>query len=79
MAKVKKLNRILSVDDRAVESYLKQGYDEIDDKGRIVRRATGGRDIPVAEYNKVLTENEELKAKVKELEKKLKGTKVVKK
>lgn len=31
MAKVKKLNRVLTVSDEAVDSYLKRGYDQIDD------------------------------------------------
>ena len=61
MAKVKKLNRVLTVSDEAVDSYLKRGYDQIDDAGKIIKRATGGRMVPISEYNKLLEENEKLK------------------
>ncbi|UYG93191.1 hypothetical protein [Cytobacillus firmus] len=72
MAKVKKLNRVLTVEDSAVPSYLKAGYDEIDEKGEVVKRATGGRTVSIAEYNKVLDEVESLKAENKKLKTKLK-------
>ncbi|QKS71665.1 hypothetical protein FLK61_34125 [Paenalkalicoccus suaedae] len=61
MAKVKKGNKVLHVDDKAVGSYLKQGFDLIGDKGEVVKRATGGKSISAAEYNKVVEENERLK------------------
>lgn len=70
MAKVKKLNRVLTVSDEAVDSYLKRGYDQIDDAGKIIKRATGGRFIPISEYNKLLEENEKLKAEIKKLKSK---------
>lgn len=61
MAKVKKSNRVLTVNDNAVETYLARGYDQVDDKGKIIRRATGGRTVPLTEHNKVLDQLEELK------------------
>lgn len=67
MAKVKKLNRVLTVEDSVVPSYLKAGYDEIDEKGEVVKRATGGRTVSIAEYNKVLDELDGLKAENKKL------------
>lgn len=70
MAKVKKLNRVLTVSDEAVESYLKRGYDQVDDKGKIIKHATGGRMIPIVEYNKLLEEVEKLKAENKKLKSK---------
>ena len=70
MAKVKKANRILTVSETEVNKYLQQGYDQIDDKGKVIKRATGGRMVPIAEYNKVLEENEKLKAELEELKKK---------
>lgn len=70
MAKVKKLNRVLTVSDEAVDAYLKRGYDQIDDKGKIIKHATGGRFIPIAEYNKLLEEVEKLKAEIKKLKSK---------
>ncbi|ARK28791.1 hypothetical protein [Halalkalibacter krulwichiae] len=62
MPKVKKGNRILNVEDDRVESYLKQGYDEIGDSGEVLKHATGGKSVPVGEYNKLLKELEELKS-----------------
>jgi len=70
MAKVKKANRILTVSETEVNKYLQQGYDQIDDKGKVIKRATGGRMVPIAEYNRVLVENEKLKAELEELQKK---------
>jgi hypothetical protein len=69
MAKVKKGNRVLTVMEQAVPSYLKQGYDEIDDKGEVVQRATGGRFVPIGEHNKALDEIERLKAELEEAKK----------
>lgn len=76
MIKVKKGNKIVQIQESALTSYLKNGFDQIDKKGEIVKRATGGKTISVAEYNKALIainqlkkENENLKSvdEVKEL------------
>jgi len=76
MPKVKKDNRILTVEKERLETFLSQGYDEIDDKGEVVKRATGGRVVNIQEYNKLAEqleglkkENTALKAKVTRLEK----------
>ncbi len=61
MVKVKNGNKILRVDERNVDSYLKRGFDQIDDKGKVVKRATGGRSVSLATYNQVLDELEKLK------------------
>ena len=83
MAKVKKANRVLTVDESVVESYLKDGYDQIDEKGEVVKRATGGRTVSLAEHNKVLDELEGLKKQIElsklgvdELKTKLDETKI---
>ncbi|WP_339148403.1 hypothetical protein [Sutcliffiella sp. BMC8] len=71
MPKMKKGNRILDVDADRVNAYLKQGYDHVDDTGKIVTRATGGRSVSLQEHNKVLAELEALKGSLsdeKELE-----------
>ncbi len=76
MAKVRRDNRILTVSETEVNKYLQQGYDQIDDKGKVIKRATGGRTVPIAEYNRVLEENEKLKAEIEELKmKEKKGAK----
>lgn len=62
-AKVKKRNRVLIVDKYEVDSYLKQGYEEVDvNTGEVIQRATGGRTVSLAEHNKVLDELESLKS-----------------
>lgn len=68
MASVKKANRIILVDESQVDSYLKRGYDQVNTKGEIVRQATGGKNVSVAEYNKVLGKVEEMKEEIKVLE-----------
>ena len=58
--RIQRKNRIIHVASSRLESYLKQGYDQIDDAGNIIKKATGGKTIPLAEYNKVLEELEKL-------------------
>jgi cell shape-determining protein MreC len=70
MAIVRKENRQLTVQDDVVESYLAEGYDQIDLEGNVVKRATGGRMVPLAEFNKVLEALEA--ADVEKLEQKIK-------
>lgn len=84
MIKVKKGNKVVQIQESVLPYYLKNGFDQIDEEGKIVKRATGGKNVSVAEYNKALdavkqlnAENENLKSdenlinmesKVKELE-----------
>lgn len=60
--KMKKTNRVLYVNKGQVDSYLKQGYDQISEDGDVIKRATGGRTISIAEHNKVLDELDKVKA-----------------
>lgn len=62
MAKVKKRNRVLTVNDQSVASYLKEGYDQVDDKGKILKPATGGKSVTLKEYNAALQKIKELEA-----------------
>lgn len=65
---MRKGNRVIHVNEGRVKSFLAQGYDQINEKGEIVKRATGGRTVNIAEYNAVVEELEALKANgVKEL------------
>jgi uncharacterized protein Yka (UPF0111/DUF47 family) len=76
MAKMKKDNKVLDVKDEFVNYYLADGFDLVDhETGDLLKKATGGRMVSLAEYNKVLDELEQLKernaapnAKVAELE-----------
>ncbi|MEN1938971.1 hypothetical protein AAIE21_26460 [Paenibacillus sp. 102] len=67
VVKVKRLNKTLNIDEGRLDSYLRDGYDQIDEQGNIVTRATGGRDVSLAEFNKVLDENDQLKEENKKL------------
>lgn len=64
MARLKKSNRVVDVKDEFADSYLKRGYDQIDDKGNVVKHATGGRTVSLPEYNKVVDENARLKRQI---------------
>lgn len=67
VVKVKRLNKTLHIDEGRLESYLRDGYDQIDEQGNIVARATGGRNVSLAEYNKALDEKDELEKENKKL------------
>lgn len=76
---MRKGNRVIHVEEGRVNSFLAQGYDQVNEKGEIIKRATGGRTVNIAEYNMVVEElealkkeNATLKAKITKLEK---GTK----
>ncbi|MGR5983436.1 hypothetical protein ACT7CN_21825 [Bacillus cereus] len=67
VVKVKRLNKTLNIDKDRLASYLLDGYDQIDEEGNIVTRATGGRNVSLAEYNKALDENDELEKENKKV------------
>ena len=71
--KVRKENRVLTVDEADKAFYLSEGYDVVEMNSEskqydIVEEATGGKTYTVAEYNALKAENYELKAKTAELE-----------
>lgn len=61
MAIVQKANKQLTVDDNAVEKYLSDGYDEIDNDGKVIKCATAKKSVDVSEYNRLKAELEKLK------------------
>ncbi|SCM96384.1 Uncharacterized protein BWINRASL_03482 [Bacillus mycoides] len=65
--KVQRLNKVLHIEKDFLESYLNDGFDQINEEGEVVKRATGGRNITVAEHNSALDRIEELEAELKEL------------
>lgn len=78
--KVRKENRILTVDETDKVFYLGEGYDvvELDEKSKtykVVEAATGGRTYSVAEYNALKAENDALVAKVADLTAQLEAVK----
>lgn len=58
---VKKNNKVLNIEGTRLESYLLQGFDQINNDGKVVTKATGGKTVSLAEYNNVLDELEKLK------------------
>lgn len=62
VVKVRKGNRILDIDEGRLSAHLQQGYDQIDSEGKVVKRATGGRSVSLAEYNALVDELEKLKS-----------------
>ncbi|MED1403867.1 hypothetical protein P4U07_13695 [Bacillus mycoides] len=67
VVKVKRLNKTLNIDEGRLDSYLLDGYDQIDEAGNIITRATGGRNVSLAEFNGVLAEKDELVAENEKL------------
>ncbi|HHT7086713.1 TPA: hypothetical protein ACTZ3S_005312 [Bacillus cereus] len=67
LVKVKRLNKTLNIDEGRLASYLLDGYDQIDEEGNVITRATGGRNVSLAEYNKALDEKDELEKENKKL------------
>ena len=69
--KVRKENRVLTVDEADKAFYLSEGYDVVEAKNGeyvVSEKATGGRTYSIAEYSKLEAENAELKAKISVLE-----------
>lgn len=73
MAIVQRANKQLTVSAESVESYLADGFDELNEDGTVKRRATGGRTVTLQEHYKVVdalnAEIAELKAKLKKKDK----------
>jgi hypothetical protein len=59
---LRKANRVITVAEELADGYLVRGYDQIDKNGKVVKEATGGKTVSVAEHNK-------LKAQLREAEK----------
>ncbi|APB37976.1 hypothetical protein [Heyndrickxia coagulans] len=58
--RVRKENRVLTIPETRLHVYLQDGYDQIDDVGNVIKRATGGRMVSLAEYNRLLDRVAEL-------------------
>lgn len=55
MATVKKANKVLTIADELLSSYLKEGFDEIDDKGK-VKTSSPNKTYTSAEIEKLTAE-----------------------
>ena len=63
VVKVKKANKVLTILPTELNHYLSLGYDQIDAKGKILKESDK-KTYSAAEYNKLLEENKQLKAKL---------------
>lgn len=77
MAKMQQGNKVVDVDERSINYYLKEGYDHVEfdaeSKSYKVVQAGKHKSVPYEEYLKVVVENEQLKtelAKAKAVSKK---------
>lgn len=65
--KVQRLNKVLHIEKDFLPSYLNDGFDHITEEGKVIKRATGGRNVTLGEYNKALDKIEELKKELADL------------
>ena len=72
--KAKKENKVYTIIEQEKKRYLEEGYDIYSDEGEIIEHSPK-KTVKYSEYEKVLKENESLKAEVKELKKALKQEK----
>lgn len=74
MATVKKANKVLTIADELLSGYLKEGFDEIDEKGK-VKTASVNKTYTAAEVEKLTADYEAklaaLTSEVEKLKKKL--------
>jgi cell shape-determining protein MreC len=64
---VQRANEVLRVEDGAVDKYLANGYDLLDDTGSRVIRKGVKESYTLAEYKALQEENERLKAEIETL------------
>lgn len=74
--KIRKENRVLTVNETDKAFYLSQGYEVVELNAEtkeydVVEKATGGRTYTIAEYNVVSNELDKAKEYIKELEAKI--------
>jgi len=66
--KVQRLNKVLHIEKDFLPSYLNDGFNQITEEGKVIKRATGGRNVTLGEYNKALDRIEELEQEVADLQ-----------
>lgn len=66
--KAKKENKVYTIDAKAKESFLKQGFDIYSDDGKLIQRAPSTM-ITYVQYEALQKENAELKKQLEELQK----------
>lgn len=72
MAIVRRRNEVLQIKDNLIDYYVTIGYDVIDEKGTVLKKAVPTDNAQLkAEYSRQRAEIESLKAKITDLEKQL--------
>lgn len=61
--KAVKGNKVYTVDEVSKKDYLAQGYDITDDNFNVIERSPSAT-VPYREYDKVVKENEQLRAEL---------------
>lgn len=56
-------NKVYTVDEVSMKSYLSQGFDIVDDSGDIIEHSPVAT-VPYSEYAKVIAENEVLQSQL---------------
>lgn len=59
----RKANKVYTVSEAEMESYLAMGYDIFDEEGKLLKRSPTAT-IPYSEYEKVVKERDELKTQL---------------
>lgn len=54
-------NKVYTVDETSKKAYLSQGYDIVDDNGKLLQKSPSAT-VPYSEYAALKAENEKLKA-----------------
>lgn len=62
----KKANKVYTVSEVEMESYLAMGYDIFDEEGKLLKRSPKAT-VPYSEYEKVVAERDELKAQLEKV------------
>lgn len=65
--RAEKGNKVYKIDESTKSRYQNDGFDIIDDDGKIIAHGKG-KTVPYEDYMKLQKENEQLKERVKELE-----------
>jgi hypothetical protein len=62
---LRRKNRTITTElEKVKNQYLKEGYNSYNEKGKLLEAATGGITYTAQQYNKVVSENVELKNKL---------------
>lgn len=72
--KVQRLNKVLHIEKDFLPSYLNDGFNQITEEGKVIKRATGGRNVTLGEHNKALDRIEELEQEIADLKAPKKST-----